>query len=153
LANFSRTEILCRQHAEAQVFEASAADQAWRWSAGQPWLVNALADQIVVEDLKNDFSVPVAGEHMDRTAETLILRRDARLDHLLERLKEPGVRRVTEPVIIGARRLPVPAAEDGRRHVLDLGLLRRDEDSRLQAANPTGHDLAAEVLSKIRLWH
>ncbi|MDR1545832.1 MAG: AAA-like domain-containing protein [Deltaproteobacteria bacterium] len=152
LANFSRTEIetLYRQHTEAtgQVFEASAVDQAWHWSEGQPWLVNALADQIVVEDLKNDFSVPVTGEHMDRAAETLILRRDAHLDYLLERLKEPRVRRVMEPVIIGARRLPVTAVEDDRRHVLDLGLLKRDEDSRLQMANPIYQEVILRTLAR-----
>ncbi|MDR1546337.1 MAG: hypothetical protein LBU12_06430 [Deltaproteobacteria bacterium] len=52
---FPRAEIetVHRQRNEAAgpVFEASAVDQAWRWSKGQPWLVNALAQQIVSRDL------------------------------------------------------------------------------------------------------
>jgi hypothetical protein len=56
LANFTERDIeaLYLQHTEAstQVFEPSAIQRAWYWSEGQPWLVNALANQAVVRDLK-----------------------------------------------------------------------------------------------------
>ncbi|MDR1611472.1 MAG: ATP-binding protein, partial [Planctomycetota bacterium] len=56
LDNFSREQVaeLYRQHTEAtgQVFEPEAVDRAWYWTEGQPWLVNALARQVVEDDLE-----------------------------------------------------------------------------------------------------
>jgi hypothetical protein len=55
LDNFTREQLaeLYRRHTEAvkQVFEPEAVDRAWYWSEGQPWLVNALARQVVEDDL------------------------------------------------------------------------------------------------------
>ncbi len=47
LGNFSRSDVeaLYRQHTEetGQVFEVTALEKAWDLTAGQPWLVSALA--------------------------------------------------------------------------------------------------------------
>ncbi|MDR1677875.1 MAG: ATP-binding protein, partial [Deltaproteobacteria bacterium] len=108
LANFTESEIkeLYQQHTEAsaQVFEPSAVTRAWSWSEGQPRLVNALADQVISEDLNNNYSVNITAGHIDQAAENLLLRQETHLDSLFERLKEPRVRRVMEPVLIGAPR-------------------------------------------------
>jgi hypothetical protein len=96
LANFTKEEIhsLYCQHTEAtgQIFTHEAIDQAWYWTEGQPWLVNALACEAVVKQLKNDYSTVIAGSNIDQAAETLILRRDTHIDSLLDRLKEPRIR-------------------------------------------------------------
>jgi hypothetical protein len=59
LANFTRTEtgILYRQHTEAagQVFTDQAVERAWYWTEGQPWLVNALAYEIVNRQSAGDY--------------------------------------------------------------------------------------------------
>ncbi|MDR1297456.1 MAG: AAA-like domain-containing protein, partial [Deltaproteobacteria bacterium] len=55
LANFTLDEIrsLYHQHTEAtgQVFEESAVERAWYWTEGQPWLVNAMAQEIIENQL------------------------------------------------------------------------------------------------------
>jgi hypothetical protein len=148
LANFTEREIrtLYQQHtgASGQVFEESATAQAWYWSAGQPWLVNALAYQVIVEELTNDYSVTVTGTLIDKAAEVLIQRRDTHIDSLVERLKEPRVARVMDSVFAGTNS-KVPIDSDDRRFCLDLGLVKEDEDRYLHPANP----LYQEVMSRV----
>jgi hypothetical protein len=51
LPNFSSNDIysLCSQHTQTtgQIFEDKDIERAWHWTQGQPWLVNALARDIV----------------------------------------------------------------------------------------------------------
>ncbi|MDR1578485.1 MAG: hypothetical protein LBT86_09740 [Deltaproteobacteria bacterium] len=54
-------------------------------------LVNALADESVVNIFKNDYSQPIISQIMSQSAENLIQRRDNHLDAILGRLKEPRV--------------------------------------------------------------
>ena len=68
---------------------------------GQPWLVNALARQIV-ESLVTDYAVPISPAHVETAKEILIQRRDTHLDSLAERLRDERVRRVIEPVLTGS---------------------------------------------------
>jgi hypothetical protein len=150
LANFTRSEIgtLYSQHtlSSGQVFEDSAIDRAWYWSEGQPWLVNALAYEIVVEILQNDYTAIIDCKLMDQAAEVLIKRRDTHIDSLLERLKEPRISRIMEPVITGAKRLPGVVTEDDIKYSLDLGLLKR-ESGVLKAANPIYQEVILRTLS------
>ncbi len=43
---------------------------------GQPWLVNAIAREIVVKILSNDSSRPVAPTYVDQAMDTLIQQRE-----------------------------------------------------------------------------
>jgi hypothetical protein len=69
LANFTIEEIriLYNQHTQAagQGFDSQAVAQAWYWSEGQPWLVNALAKEAAVKILKGNYSVSVSGARID----------------------------------------------------------------------------------------
>ncbi|MDR1612500.1 MAG: ATP-binding protein, partial [Planctomycetota bacterium] len=98
LGNFTVEQVaaLYRQHTDAtgQTFEPEAVERAWYWSEGQPWLVNALARQVVEDDLGGDPSIPVTSSHIDNAADALMKRRDTHIDSLLDRLKEPRVQRV-----------------------------------------------------------
>jgi hypothetical protein len=151
LANFTKEEIktLYHQHSDAsgQVFEQSSIDRAWYWSEGQPWLVNALANEIVIKILKNNYSKPVIGNLVDQAAEALILRRDTHIVSLLERLKESRVRGVMETVIIGKRRWPKEVLDDDKQYVLDLGLLKSDKGI-FKPANPIYQEVILRTLSK-----
>jgi hypothetical protein len=83
---------------------------------------------------------------VDRAAEALIRRRDTHIDSLLERLKEPRVRRVVEPVILGATRLPAESLNDDRGYVQDLGLLKALGGA-LAPANPIYQEAILRTLS------
>ncbi|MDR2604895.1 MAG: ATP-binding protein [Desulfovibrio sp.] len=150
LRNFTPEQIaaLYRQHTEAvgQHFEERAVERAFYWSEGQPWLVNALARQAVDEDPAGDHSITVTADHMDAAAEALILRRDTHIDSLLERLKEPRVRRVMEPVLAGLGN-DVSLLADDTKFCLDLGLLKNDPESGLCPANPIYRDVIVRTLN------
>jgi hypothetical protein len=147
LETFTEREIeaLYYQHtiATTQVFEPSAIKRAWYWSEGQPWLVNVLADQVIVEALKYDYSVTITGAHIDQAAEALIQRGDTHLVSLLERLKEPRVARVMEAVFSGTKN-KVPLGSDDLRYCVDLGLVVQGENKNLRPAN----QLYGEVMSR-----
>ncbi len=144
LTNFTRTEIIALygQHTTetGQLFEEAAFDRVLHWSCGQPWLVNALARECVEKLLNSDFTQPVTGALIDQAAEVLLHRRDTHIDSLLERLKEPRVRKIVEPVILG-REEAFDLLSDDCRYVLDLGILKQ-ESGVLLPANP----IYAEVI-------
>ena len=130
LRNFTEKEIasLYAQHTEAtgQVFEPKALAHVWEFTRGQPWLVNALARECIDEIHHFDYSAPITAEDIVTAKETIIRRRDTHVDSLMERLREPRVRRVVEPLLSGADRR-VSVEDEDYRFVLDLGLLREEK--------------------------
>lgn len=137
LRDFTREEVaeLYSQHTAetGQVFPPGAVDRAYYWTRGQPWLTNALARQ-VTEEIVPDPALPITVECVDQAKEILVQRRDTHLDSLAERLQEPRIRRIIQPMLAGALLPGIP--DDDRRFVLDLGLLRKDHDGGLVIANP-----------------
>ncbi len=149
LPNFTDAEVgaLYAQHTDdtEQAFPPEAVARAFWWSQGQPWLVNALALEVVDRMLKRDYTRPVIAAHFDEAAERLIQRCDTHIDSLVERLREDRVRRVVEPVLVGE--LPtVDLGSDDAVYVLDLGLLRRDRGV-WEAANPIYREAMVRMLS------
>ena len=63
LRNFTREEVaaLYKQHTDetGQVFENPAVELAFEQTQGQPWLVNAIAGEVIERQLKKDFSIPI----------------------------------------------------------------------------------------------
>jgi hypothetical protein len=154
LADFTMDEIrsLYFQHTAetGQVFEPSAVERAWYWTEGQPWLVNALANNVIVKQFRNDYSKVISGNDIDIAVRNLILRNDTHFDSLMERLREPRVRRVIEPVITGADYLPDDVPTDDIRYVLDLGLLKSDgyKVDSIRSSNPVYRELIARAMSR-----
>ncbi|MDR2198703.1 MAG: AAA-like domain-containing protein [Deltaproteobacteria bacterium] len=150
LANFTREEIgtLYRRHtmASCQIFESEAVDRAWRWSQGQPWLVNALAYESVVKILKNDYTKAVTADILDQAVEALIKNRHTHIDFLLERLKEPRVIRVMDSVFSGSKS-KVSINSDDRQYCIDLGLVVLGEGQNLQPANGIYQEVMSRVLT------
>jgi type II secretory pathway predicted ATPase ExeA len=149
LTNFTPAEIaaLYAQHTAdtGQVFETAAVERVSYWTCGQPWLVNALARECVEELLQNDYAQPITAELMDEAAEVLMQRRDTHIDSLLERLKEPRVRRIVEPVILG-RADAIERLSDDCQYVFDLGVLKQEQGAILPA-NPIYAEVILRTLS------
>lgn len=149
LVNFSRGDVaeLYGQHTSdtGQHFRQAAIDRAFYWTDGQPWLVNAIACEAVEEICRRDTSIEITGEMIDRAAHTIIMRRDTHIDSLLERLKEPRVRRVVEPIILG-NQITAEYLSDDLAFCLDLGLLKQ-EGGLLKPANPLYAEVIGRVLS------
>ncbi len=143
--NLEEVAALYRQHTDetGQVFTEAAVARAFALTQGQPWLVNALARQ-AVEVTAPDRSTPITPQVFDEAKEILIARQDTHLDSLAERLREPRVRAVIEPILAGgaaAHDLP----EDDIRYAVDLGLVRWNGG--LQIANPIYGEIIPRVLA------
>lgn len=149
LRNFDRAEVaaLYGQHTEetGQAFTAAAIDRAFELTDGQPWLVNALARQCVAS-LESDPGTPIDVPHIDAAKEALILRRDTHLDSLAERLREPRVRRVIEPILAGQTLAGVES--DDVRFALELGLVRTRDHGGVEIANPIYHEVIPRALAE-----
>ena len=149
LGDFCEREVrtLLAQHTEetGQVFQESAILRIMESTGGQPWLVNALAQETCFDDdaeHSRDREVTVGA--VDAAREALILRRETHLDQLADKLGEERVRRIIEPMLSGA---------DGRdiqprdlEYACDLGLLAADPPTRI--ANP----IYAEVIPRELTW-
>ncbi len=148
LRSFTAEEValLYAQHTAetGQPFTPEALARAFHLTQGQPWLVNALARQ-AVEVVVPDPAVAVTARHVDEAREILIQRQDTHLDSLAERLREPRVRRVIEPILAGTSIADVP--EDDLRFVVDLGLCRLSGSGGLVIANPIYREVLPRVLS------
>jgi hypothetical protein len=150
LANFTEAEVksLYAQHTEAtgQVFKSEAVERAWYWSEGQPWLVNALAKEVIEEILVNNYTATITGELVDQAAENLIIRRDTHIDSLLERLKEPRVRSVMDPVFASTYG-NITWQDDDLKYCFDLGLITEDQNKTIRPSNPIYGEVMIRVLT------
>jgi hypothetical protein len=148
LRNFTHAEVaeLYAQHTEAtgQIFTPEAVQLAFDLTKGQPWLVNALAQE-VVEEVSTDLGVPLTPEDFQIAKETLIVRKDTHLDSLAERLKEPRIKVILEPMLAGQELVNVP--EEDIQFVLDLGLCIFDTQGGLVIANPIYREILLRVLT------
>lgn len=127
-----------------QIFDPEAVAHAYERTQGQPWLVNALA-KVAVEEIIPDLSIPISVEAIERAKEVLIARQETHLDSLAERLREPRVRQIIEPMMAGRTLDNVP--KDDIRFVQDLGLCRVDEQGMLYVANPIYREVLPLVLA------
>ncbi|WP_437902501.1 ATP-binding protein [Sorangium sp. So ce327] len=148
LRNFTHDEVaaLYAQHTAetGQVFHPDAVDRAFELTQGQPWLVNALARQLV-DVLVKDRALPITAADVDRAREILIERQDTHLDSLVDRLRQPRIRAVIEPMLAGTTLGDVP--EDDRRFAVDLGLVRRTAEGGLVIANPIYREIIVRELA------
>lgn len=129
-----------------QRFDAAALARVFELTRGQPWLVNALA-YVVTGELSRDRAVTITVADIDRAREILIERQDTHLDSLAERLRDPRVRAVIEPMILGETLSPMPP--DDLRFVLDLGLVRQTATGAVEVANPIYREIIARQLTVI----
>jgi type II secretory pathway predicted ATPase ExeA len=149
LRDFNAAEVgqLYRQHTEdtGQVFTQEAIATAFNLTQGQPWLVNALAKEIV-EEMVIDTSVAITPEHIHEAKEILIKRQDTHLDSLAEKLREPRIKAIIEPILAGMALGDTP--NDDRQYAIDLGLLRRDPAGGLEITNPIYREVIPRVLAQ-----
>ena len=151
LRNFTADEVaaLYAQHTEAtgQIFAPGVLDKVMEFSGGQPWLVNALARECVEEIHGYRYGETVTVDDIETAKETIIRRRDTHVDSLMERLREPRVRRIMEPVIFGGQLAGASVNDDDYRFVQDLGLLK-EVNGALVPANRMYAEIIGRYLSR-----
>ncbi|NJL03287.1 MAG: ATP-binding protein, partial [Spirulinaceae cyanobacterium SM2_1_0] len=148
MRNFTAAEVaqLYQQHTDltGQIFAPAVLQQAFELSQGQPWLVNALAKEMV-EELVPDITQPLTLADLDQAKENLIERNDTHLDSLAERLKEERIRAIIEPMLAGQDLGEIPA--DDRQFAIDLGLVCRHPAGGLAIANPIYREVLPRMLA------
>ena len=134
LGDFSKAETLAllaqHTHETRQEFSAEALAALWTQTQGQPWLVNALADEICSS--RPTKGQPITRDDILNAQEQLILRRETHLDQLADKLQEERVRRVVEPLLSGGDERGFSARDI--EYIRDLGLIAKDPPLRI--ANP-----------------
>lgn len=149
LASFTPEEVraLFAQHTAetGQVFTEAAVDHALEVTCGQPWLVNALGREIV-DKMAVPREVAITAEHVEEAKERLILDRATHLDSLVDKLREPRVRRIIEPLIAGET-LAGDIYDDDAAYVRDLGLVAPGKP--LRVANPIYREVIVRVLGNV----
>lgn len=148
LSNFSLENVkdLFAQYTldSKQPFLPEAVEHAYYLTAGQPWLVNALASQVCYRDLKDSVE-PISKEMIEKAKETIIKRRDTHFDNLIDNLREPRVRPIIEAIITGESDLGNIQPDD-IQYVRDLGLIRQE---RLEIANPIYREIILRKLNSV----
>jgi DNA polymerase III delta prime subunit len=147
LGDFTQDEIgqLYAQHTAetGQPFTDAAVALAFDYTRGQPWLVNALAAEIV-DQMPVAPPTPVDAPHVEEAKERLIQARATHLDSLAARLAEPRVRQVIEPLISGEITVVGETYDDDVVYLQDLGLLAQGRSTEI--ANPIYREVIVRVL-------
>jgi len=147
LRNFTKAEIaeLYAQHTTetGQIFEPQVVDHVFEQTLGQPWLVNAIACECVEEITQKDYSLPITLKLTEQAIRNIVLTRGTHFDSMIERLKEPRVRNVIQPLILGE---DTNEDSDDYLYTRDLGLIR-EVDGRTEPANPIYSELITRTLN------
>jgi len=154
LGNFSKEEIreLYMQHTRetGQQWDEACFPMVWQATEGQPWLVNALAHEATYRMKENrDRSVTITPEMIDRAQERIIYRRDTHIDILIDKLKEPRVKRVIEPILANSEEPDeslIPS--DDVQYVVDMGLIKVERGKPRRIAN----DIYREIIPRELTW-
>jgi len=118
------------------------------WSEGHP--LSVIANQIIAGMVRKfgGFTFQELNLTVDDIAaakEMLILRRQTHLDQLTDKLREPRVQRIIEPLLAGATLGDTPT--DDLDYVVDLGLAMRERGNGLQIANPIYREVIPRALT------
>ena len=148
LGDFSRGDVsdLLAQHTRetGQEFSPQAVETIWMRTRGQPWLVNALADETCFRrESGRDRSRAIDADDVRDAEEVLIARRETHLDQLADKLREDRVRRVVEPLLSGGDERTFSARD--LEYVRDLGLVASDDPLRI--ANPVYAEVVPRELT------
>ena len=128
-----------------QIFAPEALALAFELTGGQPWLVNALARELV-EKIKVPICETIMCDHFEEAAQRLILARATHLDSLSAKLNEDRVRRVLAPILAGSTFLGDSTYNDDVLYVRDLGLIAPKDPIRV--ANPIYKEVIIRVLAE-----
>jgi hypothetical protein len=155
IRNFSLSEVeaLYGQHTEAtgQIFSQAVTTEIFDQTDGQPWLVNAIAREIIQKILRNDYTKEITNELVEQAIQNIILRRDTHIDSLLDKLKERRVRKIIEPIILG-KTDEINILDDDTKYCLDMGLITI-RNNNFQPANKIYAEVIIRTLNYDSQFH
>ena len=150
LGDFSEDQVraLLGQHTEetGQRFAEDAVEEIRQSTEGQPWLVNALAQEACFRNpAGRDRSRDLTEGAIRAARERLILRAPTHFRQIADRLREERVRRVLDPILASIEGRPDFTADDAR-FVSDIGLVTAAPPIRI--ANPIYREVIPRLLAE-----
>jgi hypothetical protein len=140
LSNFHKADIakLFAQHTaeNGQQITQEALDYVYEQSNGQPWIVNSLFKRATMRVLDYDNPETVELKHVMEARDQMIEARETHLDALGERLRDPRIRRVIEPIITGEFNSELGRTNHDVVLATDLGLVQWTSETGLKISNP-----------------
>ncbi len=150
LPNFTRDQIkrLLQQYTDegGQSFSEEIIDLFVSYTGGQPWLVNAMAREILYKILDKDTTKPVTIDVFLEAKENLILRRDTHLDSLIDKLQNERVKPIIDGLISG-RDVQYDSYNNDLLYVEDLGLITKDGNKGVCITNKIYNEIIPRVLN------
>ncbi|MGE5340875.1 MAG: AAA-like domain-containing protein [Candidatus Omnitrophota bacterium] len=122
-------EKLYQQHTKetGQKFNKEVFSLVWELTEGQPWLVNALADEACFKmDEGRDRRNEITTDMIQQAKENLILRCEKHLAQLADLLKEERVQRVIDPLISETQVFRHNIKVDDIDYAIEFGLLKKE---------------------------
>ena len=153
LGNFTPEEIhtLYMQHTEetGQRFDEACFPMLWLATEGQPWLVNAVGYEVTWELRENrNRSVVITPDMIERAIENIIYRRDTHIDILIDKLREPRVKRVIEPILSNSEEPDESKmSDDDIQYVKDMGLVVKEMGKPLRISNAIYREIIPRELT------
>ena len=151
LSNFQKENIahlFAQRTAEnGQQITPEALDYVYEQSNGQPWIVNSLFKRATLQILDEESSETVELKHIAQACEKMIDARETHLDALGERLRDPRIRRVVEPIITGEMHPGLGRSNPDVMLAIDLGLVRWTSETGLTISNPVYADILTRHLN------
>ena len=154
LGNFTLGEVrtLYQQHTAetGQSFDEACFPLLWQATEGQPWLVNAVGYEVTWEIRENrDRSVVITPDMIECAIENIIYRRDTHIDILIDKLSEPRVKRVIEPILSNSdEAVEGVVPSDDIQYVADMGLIKVERGQNIRIAN----GIYREIIPRELTW-
>ncbi len=153
LGNFTPEEIhtLYMQHTgeTGQRFDEACFPMLWQATEGQPWLVNAVGYEVTWEIRENrNRSVVITPDMIEQAIEQIIYRRDTHIDILIDKLSEPRVKRVIEPILANSEEPDESKmSDDDIQYVKDMGLVVKERGKPLRISNAIYREIIPRELT------
>ena len=148
LSNFHQEDIahlFAQRTAEnGQQITQEALDYVYEQSNGQPWIVNSLFKRATLQLMEERSVETVTRAHIEQAREREIEARETHLDALGERLKDPRMRRVVEPILTGEFNPDLGRTNPDVMLAMDLGLVQWRSETGLIISNP----IYTEILTR-----
>jgi hypothetical protein len=151
LGNFKKEDIIKlfaqRTEETGQEISSEALDYVYDQSRGQPWIVNSLFMRATMRVLDEESRETVTADHVVRAREQMIEARETHLDALEVRLRDGGIRRVVESIIIGDTDLSLTRTNPKVELAMDLGLITWYTETGFIIANPIYEEILTRHLN------
>ena len=150
IGNFSRNDIekLYLEHTKetGQIFDNEVFDLVFKYTDGQPWLVNALAFQACFKMQENrDRKIVITKRIMCEAKKQLILSKQTHLDQLADKLQQERIRNIIQPIIKGVN---LNLNQQDVIYCRDLGLIKKSDQGSYVIANKIYQEVIPRELTE-----